>query len=462
MFNRKTVNSYGAKRAPNQRRRVERGAGPRGRCTRVPGLERTRARYGNDRRGTRLPSGRRGRTTLRAPSRKLLIGIGLIAAIGTVAYLLGAFEPSTVEPTSIARQFVYTAPTANDAAIALPDAVKTDLREIGLHHQQIAWTRVDSTSRIDTTIIDMTPRSGNSPDSPVLKIEDRALQAIDAQISFLESSMNASRASTGDRALFSGLTKITFGGAPVTIISSGLDLAKPVDFRTLNWTVPAQQVIATVKRSGELPDLHRAAVTFVVVPAAGVQEQLRDAQTTYRNALWSALLASSYALSVTFLDATGSNASSLTPAPAVAVPALPDTPIRPVQDPINPKKAVCSLPSASYFKVNRALLLDQRKTIHDLQSCITAALAVDASIELDGWTSYEGPLAANGTPAVDDPDNRTLSMQRVQTIADLLVRDMHVPHNTITRETGHGNVDQPDPDPRSPANRLVVISYFTK
>jgi hypothetical protein len=25
--------------------------------------------------------------------------------------------------------------------------------------------------------------------------------------------------------------------------------------------------------------------------------------------------------------------------------------------------------------------------------------------------------------------------------------------------TGHGNIDQPDPDPRSPANRVVVITY---
>jgi hypothetical protein len=25
--------------------------------------------------------------------------------------------------------------------------------------------------------------------------------------------------------------------------------------------------------------------------------------------------------------------------------------------------------------------------------------------------------------------------------------------------TGHGNIDQPDPDPRSPDNRVVVITY---
>ena len=28
--------------------------------------------------------------------------------------------------------------------------------------------------------------------------------------------------------------------------------------------------------------------------------------------------------------------------------------------------------------------------------------------------------------------------------------------------TGHGNVDQPDPDPRSPANRVVIITYTIK
>jgi hypothetical protein len=34
-----------------------------------------------------------------------------------------------------------------------------------------------------------------------------------------------------------------------------------------------------------------------------------------------------------------------------------------------------------------------------------------------------------------------------------------VPQSAITHQVGHGNVDQPNPDPRSAANRVVVITY---
>ena len=37
-----------------------------------------------------------------------------------------------------------------------------------------------------------------------------------------------------------------------------------------------------------------------------------------------------------------------------------------------------------------------------------------------------------------------------------------VPSSAITRMTGHGNVNQPDPDPRSAENRVVVITYTVK
>lgn len=47
-------------------------------------------------------------------------------------------------------------------AITLPSGVKNDLRRIGLAHQSIAFTRVNSTGKVSTSVIDMTPRAGNS------------------------------------------------------------------------------------------------------------------------------------------------------------------------------------------------------------------------------------------------------------------------------------------------------------
>jgi hypothetical protein len=432
-----------------------------------PGIRRPRAglrRHATPTRragpGSRHRPRRRSGAAPRVPPRKILLAVALLVAAGLASFLWA--QEST---TAVARQFVYTAPTANDVALSLPDTVKADLREIGLRHERIAWTRVESTSAINTTVIDMTPRAGNSPNSPVLKVHDRAIQAIDTRISGLEAGMNAAKASTGDHALFAGLTKISFGDAPVTIISSGLDLVAPVDFRALNWTVPSKEIVTNVKEAGELPNLHEAEVTFVVAPTAGTQDQLREAQKTYRNDVWTALLTSSNAASVTFVDATGTDATgtdaaSLTPAPPIPIPALPKTPVEPVKDPVNPKKTLCSLPGSIYFRADEPVLIDRSRTVQDLQPCISAALAANATYELDGWTAYVGALAANGAPAIDSPANRALSTARVQAIADLLVSDMKVAPEKITRRTGHGNVDQPYPNPRDPANRLVVISYL--
>ena len=92
----------------------------------------------------------------------------------------------------------------------------------------------------------------------------------------------------------------------------------------------------------------------------------------------------------------------------------------------------CTVP-ASYFIFNTAELIDAAKTKQDLTPCITAALAAHATFALDGWTSYEGPLNASGKPAIDDPENRTLSDERVQAIANLLVNDLGVSASAITR-----------------------------
>jgi hypothetical protein len=186
----------------------------------------------------------------------------------------------------VARQFVYTACTANDATITLPDVVKNDLLQIGLAHQAIALTRVGFTGEVSTSFIDMTPRTGNSSKDPVLVVTGRAVPAIYAKISAIEKTINSPGTTTcGGRALYAGLTKTDFTGAPVTLISSGIDLASPDDFRALKWSVPPEEVVARVKKSGALPTLH-SPVTFVVVPTAGLQTQLGQAQRAGSLAPW--------------------------------------------------------------------------------------------------------------------------------------------------------------------------------
>jgi len=407
--------------------------------------------------------GRRARVSQLGFSKPTIAAIVIAAVVLAVAgYLvvnhgIRASGAAARAADTVAAQFIYTARTANDAAITLPDAVQNELLQLGLAHRSIALTRVGFTGDVSTSYIDMTPRTGNSSSDPVLKVAGRAVPVIDTKISAIETTINSPVATTGgDQALYAGLTKTDFTGAPVTIISSGLDLANPDNFRALKWSVPPVEVAAHVKKAGALPALH-GPVTFVIVPTAGPQPQLGQAQKNYLKAIWTALLTAAGATSVRFIDANSTTTSSGAPsAPTVAVPGLPATPIPQMHKANN--KVTCTVP-ASYFIVDTPELIDPAQTKQALAPCIKAALAAHATFALDGWTSYEGPLDANGKPAIDYASNRELSKARVRTIANLLVNGLGVPRSAITRMTGHGNVNQPFPNPSSRANRIVIITY---
>jgi outer membrane protein OmpA-like peptidoglycan-associated protein len=360
---------------------------------------------------------------------------------------------------AVADQIVYTARTANDAAITLPGVVQDELVKAGQAHESVGLTRVGYSGDVATSDIDMTPRTGDSSRDPVLNVAGRALPVIEAKASGIQAAVDSPEASgDGSRALFAGLTRTDFLAAPLTIISSGMDLANPDDFRSLNWSVPPAEVAAKVKRSGDMPQLH-GPVTFVMVPTAGPQPQLGQEQKAYIKAVWTALLEAAGATSVTFIDANTAPGSAAPSAPTVAVPSLPTTPIVPVH--VAKNKVTCTV-TDSFFVFDSAALINAAQTAQDLTACVTTALAAHASITLDGWASYEGPLNSDGKPEYNYPANIELSDQRVTTIADLLVSSLDVPRSDITRMTGHGNVDQPNANPRSAANRVVVIAYTIK
>ena len=285
-----------------RRPRVRRGAPPRRRnstrtrrgSTRTHGRatarrQPARRRPASTRRpvSSRRPHRRNARASRFAIGKSLKTAIGagvaVTAVVAVVAFLAHGFPrvqpvvvtggpagPATqVGPAGpVAGQFVYTARTANDAPITLPAVVQAGLRQDGLAHQSIELTRIDYTGTVSTSDVDLTPRTGNSPQDPVLKVPGRALPAIDAKISGIEADVNAPSGTAGGRALYAGLTRTDFTGAPVTIISSGIDLADPDDFRSLQWKVPPGDVVADVRNSGDQPALH-GPVTFVLIPVAG-------------------------------------------------------------------------------------------------------------------------------------------------------------------------------------------------
>lgn len=451
---RRHVSAAGRSRSPRAGRNRSRGRGRTPARRRSPKRARTRSAARNLR---RAPS--RGGASSAFPAWKIGAAAGALAAVIVAGNVTGAFKGAAGPSEAAALRIVYTAQTAEDAPFSLADELKAQLRQIGLNHRRIALSRVEGNGDVTTSIIDLTARVDGKPDSPAL-IPDRAIPVINQKISALETTINTTKATTGDRALFTGLTKIAFANVPTYILSSGLDLRDPVAFPKLNWTTAPQRIVDNIKNAGELPHL-QGPVTFIVTPTAGAQEQLRAKQAAYRDDVWRTLMAAAGATSVTFIDAIRAGYASGPTSTPVPLSEVPDTPIVPAQKLDNPKQATCTVPTA-FFVVNTPSLIDEGKTIAALRQCIESALAAGATFELDGWTSYEGPLNSQGKPAVDDPGNRALSVARVKTIAALLTQKLGVDSRLITAMRGHGNTAQPVPDPRSPDNRRVDITYTTK
>src|SRR6266571_6359213 len=177
-----------------RRPRVRRGAPPRRRnstmrrrgSTRARGRatarrQPTRRRPASTRRpvGTRRPQRRNVRVSRfdigKSLKTAIVAGVAVTAVVAVVAFLAHGFPrgqavPMTGGPASpaglagpVAGQFVYTARTANDAAIALPAVVQAGLRQDGLAHQSIELTRVDYTGTVSTSDVDLTPRPVPEP-----------------------------------------------------------------------------------------------------------------------------------------------------------------------------------------------------------------------------------------------------------------------------------------------------------
>lgn len=438
-------------RTRNQPKGHNRGKGnqPRGR----------RAGHGNP-----SPRGGGRRALAVTPSRlKALVASAVIAliALPLLWVLVANFGlPASKNVSGVAHEgvrahLVAQAPTANDSAVELPASVVAQLREIGMANGRIALSRVDSTGVVETVIVDLTPRASDKPGATILKVKERALAKVDEKIAVLVDSINNSPSSTGSRALYQGLLKTEFAReVPIIIVASLLDLEDPVDARKLGFDVALNVVAGQVSDSGELPDMASNPVTFVQVPPAGSQEQLRHSQKSYMSRLWRKLLTAGQASSVKFVDAVGLPPVSTVPAPSVPLPELPGTPENPSAP--DPDRRVCELAASTYFEPDKAKLIDPAKATHSLADCVDAA-GHGGTVELDAWTSYYGPLDASGKPARNPESDLKLSTRRARVIAKLMV-SMGLDPSQITRITGHGNDNQPDPDPTSANNRVVLIT----
>jgi len=367
--------------------------------------------------------------------------------------------------TGVGASLLYTAPTATQAALVLPASVRTLLCELGMGGQAVKLIRIQPDGTTKARDVDLTPRLDGRPDGPILKVKDRAEDAIEALIAELEAEMNTPSADSSGRALYSGLLRTSFPkNKPVIILSSLIDLAQPMDARELGFGVAPSRVSEALVESGYVPALNSARVTFVVVPTSGDQPQLRTPETAYMKDVWEAVLTeAAAAASIEFIDAPDGGPSHATgPTPVLELPELPGMPIKPTPDPADPSKKVCVVPSSTYFAYGTSELADEGKVTAALKPCIAQAVAANAELSIDAWTSYEGPLNPEGRPTHNPEKDLALATSRAQTLAKLLIEHLGVPRDRITGITGHGSANQPFPDdPRSHRNRVVIVSYYS-
>ena len=390
-------------------------------------------------RGSRNRTGRR-------PSRSHGVLLGIVAGaivllvLGGVLVMAVAQKVEQHQPAEPIASVVFDQATANAQSIPMTGALGDQLRRAADEHRSVRLIGIGGDGKVlSNDIFDMTPKLDNGT---VLKIAVRAERVTAENLERVGQTINGGGGAEPGQAIFLGLEGLQLDtNEPMYVVSSLLDTRAPLDMRRLGWDVPPQDIIADLKRSGELPALP-ADVTFIVRPVAGAQEPLRQPQVEYREALWTAIAEASGAAETRFeyVD-DGSAPASTEPAPVVPVPPPPTTPV-----PVDDESGTCVVDASAYFKADSDRLLDEVGTKAALAGCV-AQIGSDSAVKVVGHT------------AGADPDNKfaeELSTKRAQAIAELL-ESLGVPSGHV-EPVGMGNRDQPFPHPLDPRNRCVVVS----
>jgi outer membrane protein OmpA-like peptidoglycan-associated protein len=371
----------------------------------------------------------------------LIAGGVVVALIVAVLAVFGAAEEKVKElPGGALTQIVFDQATANAQSVPMTGVLGDELRLAADEHRSVRLIGVGGDGNVASNdAFDMTPMLDNGT---VLKVAARAEEATDENLNLVSHKINDTSASTPGQAIFLGLERLQLDtDVPIFIVSSLLDTTDPLDMRRLGWDVSPEMVVSDLKKSGELPDLSGADITFIVRPVAGDQEQLRQPQVEYREALWRALATASGADKIRFEYADGTTPTSTVAGPVIPIPNPPTTPV-----PVNPKARTCTVDTSAYFAPDSDSLLDKANTTAALRQCVDQ-IGPDSSVTVVGHT------------AGNDPDSKfaiDLSKKRAKAIKKLL-ESLGIPSNHI-EAVGMGNRNQPYPDPFDVRNRSVVVT----
>jgi len=391
----------------------------------------------------------RGRKISSSPSRikralTVALALGAVAAIGTGVLLTshphveatptGVPAPAEVKD-GVEATLLFTGVNSTTGLVRFDQSMTTYIRNLANAHAKVRVVGIngDGAVLIDQ-IQDLTPRLPNGEE---IKVPKRAEAATADTVLALEDLMHTTPATAPGEGLALGMATLTITSPQLVIVSPGLDSQDPLDFQDLGWDVKPHEVAAAV--APEITSLEGTSVTFVVVPSAGAQQPLRPAQREYREDLWRALFKSAGAEEVNFLYPSGDAPPAGVPAGApIDVPPPPSTPV-----PSTPE--TCVVDTSTYFRPNRAVLIDRAATRRALNACADA-IGPDSTATVVGHTS--------GTN--DNAFTKALSLARAQRVKELLV-SLGVPAAHITTR-GDSSRHQPYPNPSDVRNRAVIVT----
>lgn len=370
--------------------------------------------------------------------RLIAIATSVLAVTGAItAGAIVFHEPAAASPKT--KVLISTLATGEEARFVLPRSSVDNLVALALAHGSLQDVRIDSDGESTSRTSDLTPREGGSR-SKALNEPGRARKVASDEIADLQASLNHVSGGTGSRTLLNGLIRTQLPDAADTmIVSSGLDLEDPLNVRTLAWKVPARTVVARLRASQELPVMRGAAVTFVMVPTAGDQPQLRvDKEQRYLQRLWRAILLAGGARSVHFVVPD-----------AVAPTSTLRTAIVPIDTPTGTATVTCTLTS-SVFLPDTATFANEPEARRRISGCTSAAAGTGATVRVDAWTSFVGTLS-DAQAETDRELSRRRAVASAQLVTGFTGSDVSI--------VAHGDDDQPYPaDPSSAKNRIARIT----
>jgi len=330
--------------------------------------------------------------------------------------------------------------TANEPAPAMSSQLKNELTDLAGHKDgEISLVHPAGGRAVPGPTVVLTPMRGNEEETDkgfrASKITDN-LQAVSDDVSGIKST-------SAGLDLLTGLVSAgeNHRNHTIYVLSSGLSTVAPLDWRKLGWGFSTQAVINTLRRQGNLPDLHGHDVIFTGLGlTAPPQQALTTPERTKLRTFWLTLCTESGGHCTPDDTAADTGKSPTGDAATFTVPIDPACTYTP-----DPNHTVLSIPDSLLGFAGNSIMLPPKAD--QVLRPIAAGVKAGDQVHIVGHTANSGPL----------PGQYRTSQQRAIAVLHRLLQLGASPAAVIT----YAGVGPDDPVPNvpgtDPANRRVTL-----